>query len=131
MVIRFLLPLNNSCSDTFILDQRGLFFTQGDMEEILEPIYDGAFGSVRTMGAENFSKITATTECMATFQDGNLTVIHDLPRSLNCLLHSLVLKSLGTLFDYLYRQCRGLLICHFYNLPCIPLCWYFYLNDLH
>ena len=70
---------NNSCSDTFILDQRGLFFTQGDMEEILEPIYDGAFGSVRTMGAENFSKITATTECMATFQDGNLTV--------PCLIH--------------------------------------------
>lgn len=69
----------DSCTDHFTLKQRGLFFTTGNMEEFLEPVYDGAFGSVRDMNTENFSEITAATECMGTFQDGSLAV--------PCLIH--------------------------------------------
>jgi len=69
----------NSCTDDFILEQRAIFFTKGDMEGVLEPVYDGSFGSVRTMNADTFSEITAITECMGTFQNGNLTV--------PCLIH--------------------------------------------
>lgn len=64
----------NSCSDHFVLDQRALFFANGDMEGLLDAVYDGAFGSIRELSANNFSEITTATECMATFEGGMLTV---------------------------------------------------------
>lgn len=64
----------NSCTDQFVLEQRALFFTTGDTGGFLEAVYDGAFGSVREMNADNFKQITAATECMATYEKGILTV---------------------------------------------------------
>ena len=64
----------NSCSDQFILNQHGLFFTQGNMGKTLEAVYDGAFGSSREMNADNFGEITATIACMATYQNSILTI---------------------------------------------------------
>lgn len=65
---------NNTCVDQFVLEQHGLFFTKGDIDQRLEAVYDGAFGSALNMNTETFSQITTATECMATYQDGQLTV---------------------------------------------------------
>ncbi|RLA17208.1 MAG: hypothetical protein DRQ62_15245, partial [Gammaproteobacteria bacterium] len=64
----------NSCTDHFVLNQRALFFTQGNMGEALEAVYDSAFGSAREMSADNFRAITAATKCMATYKNGVLEV---------------------------------------------------------
>ncbi len=64
----------NSCADHFVLEQRALFFTKGYMGELLEAVYDGAFGSAREMSADNFGRITAATRCMTTYAGGKLTV---------------------------------------------------------
>ena len=64
----------NSCSDQFTLNQRALFFTTGKSKNMLELVYDGAFGSSRELSGESFSQITAATECMATYEGGKLIV---------------------------------------------------------
>lgn len=64
----------HSCADQFTLNQRALFFTQGNMGETLEAVYDGAFGSTRKMNTDNFSEITSTIACMATYQNNILTI---------------------------------------------------------
>lgn len=63
-----------SCSDQYELDQRAIFFTQGNINGLLEAVYDGAFGSMRLMNADNFSEITAATKCMASYVNGRLIV---------------------------------------------------------
>lgn len=63
-----------SCTDRYVLEQRALFFTKGTMGEPLEAVYDGAFGSMRDMSVDNFSAITAATNCMATYEAGLLSV---------------------------------------------------------
>ncbi|BCG65893.1 MAG: hypothetical protein methR_P3761 [Methyloprofundus sp.] len=64
----------NSCADHFVVDQQALFFTNGNMQAPLEAVYDGAFGSAREMNVDNFSQITAATQCMATYEDETLTI---------------------------------------------------------
>ncbi len=63
----------NSCTDHFVLDQQALFFTNGNMQAPLEAVYDGTFGSIREMSADNFSETTAIIQCMATYEDDTLT----------------------------------------------------------
>lgn len=64
----------NSCADHFVLNQRALFFTKGEMGQPLEAVYDGAFGSIRAMTVDNFNQMTATKNCMATYENGRLIV---------------------------------------------------------
>ncbi|MCK5830534.1 MAG: hypothetical protein KAH20_09550 [Methylococcales bacterium] len=63
-----------SCDDQFTLNQRALFFTTGDIDKQLDAVYDGAFGSVRKMHPETFGEITATTECMANYEENVLNI---------------------------------------------------------
>ncbi len=49
-----------TCADQLVLDQRALFFAKGTMGGLLEAVYDGAFGSVREMSTDSFSKIAVT-----------------------------------------------------------------------
>ena len=70
----------NSCTDSFVLNQRALFFTQASQEEgFLELVYDASFGSVREMNPENFSEISTITKCMGTYRNAKLNV--------PCILH--------------------------------------------
>jgi hypothetical protein len=65
---------SHSCSDHLIVDQHALFFTTGKMGGKLEAVYDNAFGSIRAFDAATFAEITATNKCMATYENGLLTI---------------------------------------------------------
>jgi len=64
----------NSCSNFLTVGQRAIFFGKGDIKTTLSAVYDGAFGSIRSVSPETFSAITASIECMATYYDGFLQV---------------------------------------------------------
>lgn len=50
----------HSCSDFLTLGQRALFFTTGAMGEVLEAVYDGAFGSIRAFNSKTLAEINAS-----------------------------------------------------------------------
>jgi len=59
-----------SCSDFVTVGQRAIFYADGDPNTSLAAVYDNAFGSI----SHDFTEITQAIECMATYQDGVLTV---------------------------------------------------------
>jgi len=53
---------SHSCSDYLEVDDRWVFFAQGNPEEVLNPVYDSAFGSVRQATPEVFQEIQDNQE---------------------------------------------------------------------
>lgn len=85
-----------SCDDQFTLNQRSLFFTTGNINKQLDAVYDGAFGSVRGMNAENFSAITKATQCMATYEGGVLNIPCVSHKEANKVYHAVLGTSSAT-----------------------------------
>lgn len=64
----------HSCSDFLSVDQQAIFFGEGDSNTMLSAVYDGAFGSIRSVSQENLATIAASVDCMATYHDGFLYI---------------------------------------------------------
>ncbi len=80
----------HSCSDFLSAGQTAVFFAEGDILSTLTAVYDGAFGSVRSPSISVFKELSATKECMASFENGVLSLpcvaIPDLQQTFNAEL---------------------------------------------
>ncbi len=63
-----------NCTNSFTVNQTGLFFTEGTMQSQLKLVHDDQSNSSKAINVDNFNQVSAIKNCMARYQQGELII---------------------------------------------------------